>query len=141
MRSQLMPFLGCKYLFSARVAKFGLKPTAYRGAEPTVCFRDILLHTGTVIVPIDHVWVTVGKTFARFNPRKGDRIAFRAWVREYEKYDYESGLEKLDYCIERLSALDLVAGGGNGQDFATFWSMLGQSGKFITNRIGVPCMA
>ena len=136
-----MPFLGCKYLFSARVAKFGLKPTAYRGAEPTVCFRDILLHTGTVIVPIDHVWVTVGKTFARFNPRKGDRISFYAWVREYEKYDYESGLEKLDYCIERLSKLDLVSSGCCGQDFATFWNQLTQSRKFITDKIVVSCTA
>ena len=141
MRSQLMPFLGCKYLFSAHVAKFGLRHVARRGAEPTMLLRDVLLHTGTVIVPIDHVWTYVGKGIAKFNPRKGDRISFYAWVREYNKYDYETGQEKLDYCIERLSKLDLVSSGCCGQDFVTFWSMLGQSGKFITDRVVVPCMA
>jgi hypothetical protein len=141
MRSQLMPFLGCKYLFSARVAKFGLRHVARRGAEPTMRLKDVLLHTGTVIVPIDHVWTYVGKGIAKFNPRKGDRISFYAWVREYHKYDYESGQEKLDYCIERLSKLDLVSGGCCGQDFATFWSQLRQSRKFITDRIVVPCTA
>jgi hypothetical protein len=141
MRSQLMLFLGGKYLFSARVAKFGLRHVARRGAEPTMLLKDVLLHTGTVIVPVDHLWAYVGKNIARFNPRKGDRISFYAWVREYQKYDYESGLEKLDYCIERLSKLDLVSSGCCGQDFATFWNQLRQSKKFITDRLVVPCTA
>ncbi len=141
MRHQLMPFLGCKYPFSATVDKFGLRKLPYRGAEPTMMLKDLLLHSGTVIVPVDHVWTYVGKNIARFNPRRGDRISFNAWVREYYKYNYKSGEEQLDYCIDRLSALDLVAGGDEGQDFATFWNQLKRSRKFISDRLVVPCTA
>ena len=143
MRRQLMPFLGCKYPFSATVAKFGLRKAAYRGAEPTMLLKDVLLHTGTVIVPIDHVWTFVGKSIARFNPQKGDRISFNAWVREYSKYNYNTGEERLDYCIARLSKFDLVTRDSSGADFATFWNMLRQSREFVSSRLDgvVPCMA
>ncbi len=140
MRRQLQVFLGGKYLFSGDVARFGLRKVAYRGAEPTMMLKNVLLHSGTVIVPIDHVWTYVGKNIAGFNPRKGDRIAFNAWIREYSKYNYNTGEERLDYCITHLSALDLVAG-GDGQDFATFWTHLMHSRKFITDRLVVSCAA
>ena len=140
MRRQLMPFLGCKYLFSASVEKFGLRTVAYRGAEPTMLLKDLCLHTGTVIVPTDHVWTYVGKTIAGFNPRRGDRIAFNAWVREYQKYNSNIGEFRLDYCIARLSNLDLISA-GEGQSFADYWTKLSRSGKFVTDRIVVPCTA
>lgn len=134
MRSQLQPFLGCKYLFSATVDSFGLRKVPYRGAEPTVCLRDLLLHVpNSVIVPIDHVWANVGKRFARFNPQKGDRICFNAWVREYYKYNRNTGEERLDYCIDRLSNFDLVSSNCSHADFATFWSLLKGSRRFISN--------
>ncbi|MFA5378335.1 MAG: hypothetical protein WC455_21455 [Dehalococcoidia bacterium] len=134
MRRQLQPFLGCKYPFSATVDAFGLRKMPYRGAEPTVCLRDVLLHVpGSVIVPIDHVWANVGKTFARFNPRKGDRISFNAWVREYYKYNYNTGEDKLDYCIDRMSRLDFVERNFCGSDFVTFWALLKRSKKFISD--------
>ncbi len=141
MRRQLQPFLGCKYLFSATVKDYGLRKVPYRGAEPTVCLRDVLLHSSSVIVPIDHVWANVGKTLARFNPAKGDRISFYAWVREYHKYNYNTGEERLDYCIERLSKLDYVERSCSGADFVDFWSKLRQSRRFITDRLEVPCTA
>jgi hypothetical protein len=141
MRTQLQPFLGCKYPFSARVADFGLRKVPYRGAEPTVCLRDVLLHSGSVIVPIDHVWANVGKTFARFNPEKGDRICFNAWIREYYKYNYNTGEERLDYCIDRLSKFDFVEHSCSGADFADFWNKLRASRRFITDRLEVPCTA
>ncbi len=143
MRRELMPFLGSKYLFSAKVEKFGLRHQPYAGARPTMLLTDVLLHTGTVIVRIDHVWTYVGKSIARFNPQKGDRICFNAWVREYHKYNYNTGDDKLDYCIARLSNLDLVSSNCSNADFATFWNMLRQSKKFVTNALDgvVPCTA
>jgi len=134
MRHQLQPFLGCKYRFSGAVAKFGLREVAYRGAKPTMMLENVNLHCGTIAVPINHVWTYVGKSIARFNPRKGDRIAFHAWVREYYKTNYNTGEERLDYCIDRLSALDLVANNG-GPDFATFWNWMKNSKKFVTNSL------
>jgi hypothetical protein len=139
VRPQLQLFVGCKYPFSATVRNFGLRKVAYRGDEPTVCLRDVLLHSGTVIVPIDHVWANVVKTFAQFNPEKGDRICFNAWIIEYYKYNYNTGEDRLDYCIERLSKLDHIEHSCSGADFADFWSKLKQSGRFITDRIEVPC--
>ncbi|MFZ3149446.1 MAG: hypothetical protein WA137_10435 [Methanothrix sp.] len=134
MRRQLQLFLGEKYLFSADVAKFGLREVAYRGAAPTMLLENVLLHSGTIIVPIDHLWTYAGKSIARFNPRKGDRISFNAWVREYYKTNYNTGEERLDYCIGRLSALDLVTSNG-GPDFATFWNWMRNSRKFVTNSL------
>ena len=136
-----MPFLGSKHLFSATVDDFGLRKVPYRGAEPTICLRDVLLHSGSVIVPIDHIWANMGKTLARFNPAKGDRICFNAWVREYHKYNYNTGEERLDYCIERLSKLDYVSRSCSGADFASFWGRLQASRRFITDRLEVPCTA
>lgn len=140
MRRQLQPFLGCKYLFSATVKKFGLRRVPYRGAEPTVCLKDVLLHSGSVVVPVDHVWANVGKTLTRFNPGRGDRISFYAWVREYSKYNYTTGEERLDYCIERLSQFDFVERNYSGADFVDFWSKLQRSGRFISNKLEVPCI-
>ena len=134
MRRQLQPFLGCKYLFSAEVEAFGLRKVPYSGEMPTVCLRDVLLYVpGSVIVPIDHVWVYAGKTFAKFNPSVGDRIGFNAWVREYYKYNCRRGEERLDYCINRLSNFDLVSSDNSGADFATFWRLLKESRRFISN--------
>lgn len=134
MRHQLQPFLGCKYLFSATVDKFGLVKRPYSGEGPTVCLRDVLLHVpGSVIVPVDHVWATVGKTFARFNPSVGDRISFNAWVREYYKFNFRRGEERLDYCICRLSNFDTVSSDNPGKDFATFWRQVKGSRRFISN--------
>jgi hypothetical protein len=134
MRRQLQLFLGCKYLFSGDVARFGLRKVPYRGAEPTMMLKNVLLHSGTIIVPVDHVWTYVGKSIARFNPRKGDRIAFHAWVREYYKLNYNTGEESLDYCIAHLSALDLVTSNG-GPDFASFWTLMRNSKKFVTSSL------
>jgi len=134
MRSQLQPFLGCKCSFSATVDAFGLRKVPYRGAEPTICLRDVLLYAGSFAVPVDHVWAFVGKTIARFNPAKGDRITFYAWVREYTKLNKNTGEEKIDYCIDRLSALALVKSNG-GPDFVTFWRMMRNSNKFISDAL------
>jgi hypothetical protein len=86
-----------------------------------------------VIVPVDHVWATVGKTFARFNPSAGDRIGFSAWVREYYKFNCRTGEERLDYCICRLSNFDTVSSDNPGKDFATFWRQVKGSRRFISN--------
>jgi hypothetical protein len=136
VRRQLQPFVGCKYPFSATVGDFGLRKVPYRGAEPTVCLRDVLLHVpGSVIVPIDHVWANIGKTFARLNPGKGDRVSFDAWIREYYKYSYYTGEDKLDYCIDRLSRLDFVERNFCSVNFAKFWTQLRRSRKFVTNAL------
>lgn len=134
MRHQLQPFLGYKYPFSATVDAFGLRKVPYRGDEPTICLRDVLLYAGSFAVPVDHVWAYVGKTIARFNPAKGDEITFYAWVREYTKLNKNTGEEKLDYCIDRLSALALVKSNG-GPDFVTFWGLMRNSSKFISNAL------
>ncbi len=136
MRNRLQPFLGCKYPFSATVGVYGLRKMPYRGAEPTVCLTDVLLHVpGSVIVHMDHVWANVGKTFARFNPGKGDRISFNAWIREYYKYNYNTGEDKLDYGVHRLSQLDFVERNFCGVDFATFWTLLKHSRNFVSNSL------
>ncbi|RJE46824.1 hypothetical protein A7K50_12430 [Dehalobacter sp. MCB1] len=134
MRSQLQPFLGCKYPFSATVDAFGLRKVPYRGDEPTICLRDVLLYAGSFAVPVDHIWAYVGKSIARFNPRKGDRISFNAWVREYTKLNKNTGEEKIDYCIDRLSAFSLIKNNG-GPDFMTFWGLMRNSSKFISDAL------
>jgi hypothetical protein len=88
---------------------------------------------GSVIVPVDHVWATVGKTFARFNPCVGDRISFNAWVKEYYKFNCRRGEERLDYCICRLSNFDTVSSDNPGKDFAAFWRLVKGSRRFISN--------
>jgi len=138
MRAALIPFLDRKHPFSASVERFSLRRVPYRGAEPTMLLRELCLHTDAAIAPIDHIWTHVGKIIAGFNPSRGDRIAFNAWVREYRKYNSDLGEYRLDYCISHLSNLELISA-GEGQSFADYWTKLSRSGKFITDRISVPC--
>jgi hypothetical protein len=139
LRRHLVPFLGCKCQFSGRVREFGHFCTTYRKGEPTVCLRNVILYIPDgEMAPIGHVWSPAGKTVAAFNPRVGDWIAFNAWVREYRKVDVKTGEAWFDYSIGRLSNLDLTSA-VKGPSFADHLSML--SGKFITDRSVVPCIA
>jgi hypothetical protein len=87
MRTQLRPLVGHKYPGSARVADFGLRNVIYRGAEPKMLLTNIRIQTESGIVSIGHAWVGVTKTIAEFNPRRGDRIEFSGWVREYTRFN------------------------------------------------------
>jgi len=130
MRSQLMPFLGCKYRFSGTVKRFGMKNMPYSGRAPTLMLKGLVLHT-SIEVPVDHAWATVGKRLADFNPRIGDVVSFNAWVREYHKFDRNQDDWKLDYCINRLSGLELLEA-GDGETFTAFWGRVLNSGMFVT---------
>lgn len=141
MRTSLQLFLGCKRPFTATVGKFGLRHQFCSGDEPTMLLKNLVLHAhGGAEIPIDHVWVSVGKKIARHNPRRGDVLRFDARVREYYKFNRHTGLESLDYCIGHLTAIERLEA-GNGLDFATFWSRLKESRRFVTDRIEVPCTA
>lgn len=130
-----MPFLGRKASFSGRVRKFGRFCTTYRRGVATVCLRNVVLyHPDGEMVHIGHVWAPAGAIVAAFNPRIGDWISFNAWVHEYHKAD------GFDYGICRLSNLDLMSA-GRGPGFADHLSKLSLSGKFITDRLEVPCAA
>ncbi len=137
MRYQLQPFLGCKQLFTARIARFGLRHQVYRGAEPTLMLKDLVLYIGSAEIPVDHVWVSTGKKLARLNPRIGDRLQFYARIRTYHKYLHATGRENTDYCIAMLSSIERLEA-GQGEDFATYWGRLKASRKFITDKIEVP---
>lgn len=139
MRTSLQIFLGCKRPFTATVGKFGLRHQPYSGDQPTMLLKHLILHAhGGSEVPIDHVWVYVGKKIAKINPRRGDRLHFDARVREYHKFNRHTGKESLDYCIGHLANIERLQA-GNGLDFATFWATLKESRKFVTDRIEVPC--
>jgi hypothetical protein len=138
MRTQLRPLVDHKYPVSARVADFRLRNVIYRGAEPTMLLSNICIQTESGIVRTGHCWVNVGKTVAEFNPRRGDRIEFNAWVREYTRFNIRTCEKTLDCAIGRLSGLRRVSP-GEGEIFASYWTRIVRSGKFVTDRICVPC--
>jgi hypothetical protein len=140
MRTQLKPIVGCKYPVSARVADFGLRNVIYRGAEPTMLLTNIRIQTETGTVCTGHAWVGVGKKVALFNPKRGDQIGFNGWVLEYTRFNPRTCEKTLDYAIGRLSGLHR-ASPGEGESFVDYWTRLVQSGKFVTDRICVPCTA
>ena len=140
MRTQLQPLLGRKYPGSARVADFGLRHAIYCGAVPTMCLTNVRLQTENGEISIGHVWVFVGKKIAKFNPARGDQIEFYCWVREYFRCSVKSCEKKNDYAIGQLSKLQKISS-GEGESFAVFWARLARSGKFVTDRIQVPCLA
>jgi len=141
MRRQLMLFLGGQYRFAATVEKFGLRYELSRGAQPTMLLKDVALHTGTVIVVSQHMWTPITPEVVTLNPRRGDRISFNAVVCEYYKI-LDSGREKLDYSINKLANVDLVAGGnGLSLSLAEYLNNLRQSQIFAHNQIEIPCIA
>jgi len=100
-------------------------------------FRDVPLHTGSQIVVSQHIWVSVSREMAEFNPRRGDRICFDATVQQYYKFT-ASGLERLDYNIGQLMGIELVAG-GEGLGLVEYLGNLRQSRPYSQDQIEVPC--
>ncbi len=137
MRTQLQLFLGCKRKFSGRVTRFGLRHSYYGGAEPTVMLKNVTLHT-SINIPIDHLWLAVGKRLCHRNPRIGDVISFNGWVREYHRFNARKATRSLDYCVARVSALELLQE-GQGVDFQAHWGKTVATGKFVATWPGQVC--
>jgi hypothetical protein len=140
MRTQLKSLVGRKYPVSARVADFRLRNVIYRGAEPTMLLTNIRIQTDVGIVHSGHAWANVSKTVALFNPRRGDQIEFNTWVLEYTRFNIRTCEKTLDYTIGRLSGLHRVSL-GEGVTFSDYWTRIVRSGKFVSDKIHVPCTA
>lgn len=129
MRQQLQPFLGEKYPFTGRVRKFGLRHSHIRGDEPTLMLKDAILYS-SIAVPVDHVWLPIGKKFCKFDPRIGDLISFTGWVRQYYKIDPHKAKRSIDYDVRQVGRLLLIER-GNGIDFQSYWGQMMQCGRFV----------
>lgn len=93
MRDALASREGSRTLYRAAVARFGLR-TAYRGpAIRTILLRDVTDCRGLVVA--DHLWFTLGKSFARLHLQPGDVVEFVARAEPYTK-GYKGRRDDLD---------------------------------------------
>jgi hypothetical protein len=141
MRQTLSLFLKQRLPFTARVEQFGTRHAIYSGLVPTILLKDAMMYSGSLEIPIDHLWLAVGKRMARLNPRRGDQLQFHGWIREYTKFNGRTGGESFDYCVGRPSQIERIEA-GDGLAFATYWGRARASRQFTSAVLdGILCTA
>jgi len=84
MRERLRQLEGTRARYNAIVARFGEKKSwGGHAPKPTILLQDVRDRNGNRVT--DHLWFTVGKTFAALNLRPGDSIEFDATAKPYQK--------------------------------------------------------
>ena len=96
MRDELAKIEGERSVFTGVFVRFGEK-NGYRGPVTTVLLQNIHDATGKKVT--DHLWFNLTKGFAALNLKGGEKIEFRARVKDYLKgyQGDETALMEIDY--------------------------------------------
>jgi len=96
MRNELAKIEGERSVFTGVFVRFGEK-NGYKGSVTTVLLQNIHDATGKKVT--DHLWFNLTKGFAALNLKGGEKIEFRARVKDYLKgyQGDETALMEIDY--------------------------------------------
>ena len=92
MRNQLARHYGQRLTFTARIARYGNKPSfpSWRGTIPTVLLKQIADTDGVELC--DHAWIEKTAQWEILGLTPGDRVRFSARVSGYDRgeqgFDY-----------------------------------------------------
>lgn len=108
MREHLIPYLGRRASYRARVIRLGWRPRTANLLEPTVLLGAVVDAAGLPVC--DHVWLPLGRRLAAQDPRPGDVLTFVASARPYRKGrvrrpDGSVSAGRLDYKLAVPSAV------------------------------------
>ena len=102
-----------RHTFTATVVRFGTK-NGWNGPVRTILVKDVCLDGDAPRVVTSHLWFTVGKQIAKLALMSGDKIRFRARVKEYEK-GYKGWRDDIwgkpierDYCLSFPTGFEKV---------------------------------